>query len=151
MYKLLRVFIMIPPVSINPAVFSCTCVYFGVLLNSLALLSVFSWLGSSVWVTARSSPSQVPPLLMHVGKWLAALLATKRLACVALEVNLRECTLHLPLQKSYPLWLWNPEEMSPEIQNRVPVAPKKDMCLPKTLSFLNGKKTTTTSRLTIYE
>ena len=59
---------------------------------------------------------------MHVGKWLAALLATKRLAYVALEVDLREYTLHAPLQKSEqgrthsgfePI-----EEMSPEIQNR---------------------------------
>ena len=31
-----------------------------------------------------------------------------------------------------PLWLWNPEETSPEIQNRGTSEPKKDMCPPKT-------------------
>ena len=35
-------------------------------------------------------PSQVPPLLMHVGKWPAAPSAAKRSAHVAPEVNLRE-------------------------------------------------------------
>ena len=46
----------------------------------------------------ESEPS--PPLLMHVGNWPAALLADKRLACVSPEVDLRECTLHSPPQKS---------------------------------------------------
>ena len=50
-------------------------------------------------VIARSNLSQVPPLHMHVGKKLAALLATKRSANVAPEVDLRESTLHLPAQK----------------------------------------------------
>ena len=36
---------------------------------------------------------------MHVGKSPAAIPVVKRLAGVALEVNLRECTLHLPPQK----------------------------------------------------
>ena len=59
----------------------------------------------------------------YVRKWLGAMLAVKRLAGVAPEVNLRECTLdlHLPPQKQKgqkPLWLWNPEEMPPQIQNR---------------------------------
>ena len=55
---------------------------------------------SSVWVIACSSPSHIPPLLMHVGKWLAVLPAAKRLAHVATEVDLRKCTLHSPPQKS---------------------------------------------------
>ena len=80
----------------------------------------------SVWVIAHSNPSQVPPLLMHVGKWLAALPADKRLACVAQEV---EYTLHSPPQKKQvrqnPLWLWNSEKTSPEIQNRGTSGAKK--------------------------
>ena len=48
---------------------------------------------SSVRAIARSNPSQVPPLHMHVG-----VLAAKRSACVTPEVDLRECTLHLPPQ-----------------------------------------------------
>ena len=43
---------------------------------------------SSVRVIAHSNLSQVPPKLMHVGKWLTALLAAKRSACVAPEVDL---------------------------------------------------------------
>ena len=54
------------------------------------------------------------------------------------EVDLGECTLHFPLQKmrirQNPLWLSNPEEMSPEIQNRgTSGLSNKDMCPPKTL------------------
>ena len=45
----------------------------------------------SVQVITHSNPSQVPPLLMHVGRRLPALLAAKRLAHVALEVDLMEC------------------------------------------------------------
>ena len=41
-----------------------------------------------------------------------------------------------------PLWLWNPEETSPEIQNRVPVAPKIGhmycMCPPRTFKKNNS-------------
>ena len=55
---------------------------------------------SSVWVIAHSNPSQVPPLLIHVGKCPAVMMAIKRSAGVPPEVDLRECTLHLPLQKS---------------------------------------------------
>ena len=55
---------------------------------------------SSDRVIACLNLSQVPYLLMCVGKWLAALLAAKRSACVAPEVDLRECMLHLPPQKS---------------------------------------------------
>ena len=44
----------------------------------------------SVQAVTRSNLSQVPPLLMHVGKWPAELLAAKRLAHVAPELNLRE-------------------------------------------------------------
>ena len=73
---------------------------------------------------------------MHVEKWPAVMLAAKRLPGVAPEVDLKECTLHLPLQKSEvrqnPLCLWNPEEMSPEVQNRDTSGPIKDMCPPKT-------------------
>ena len=54
----------------------------------------------SVWVIARVNLSQVPPLLMHVGKKPAALPAAKRLAHVAPEVDLGECTLHLLPLKS---------------------------------------------------
>ena len=53
---------------------------------------------SSVRVIASSNLSQVPPMLMHVGKGPAAMLAIKRSVGVAPEVDLRECTLHSPLQ-----------------------------------------------------
>ena len=42
---------------------------------------------SSVWVIAQSKPSQILPLLMHVVKQLAVMLAVKRSAGVALEVD----------------------------------------------------------------
>ena len=76
---------------------------------------------SSVLVFAHLNLSQVPPPLMHVGKWLAALSAATRLACAAPEVDLGECTLNLPLQKKQirqkPLWLWNLQKTSPESKN----------------------------------
>ena len=50
----------------------------------------------------------------------------KRSACVALEVDLWECTLHLPPQKANKA-----DQTSPE-KTGVSVAPKKDMCPPKT-------------------
>ena len=54
------------------------------------------------------------------------MLTAKRSAGVLPEVDLRECTLHSPLQKwirQNPLWLWNPE-VSSEIQNRGASGPK---------------------------
>ena len=54
---------------------------------------------SSVRVIACLNLCQVLPLLMHVGNWLAALLATKRSAGIAPKVGLRKCTLHSPPQK----------------------------------------------------
>ena len=62
---------------------------------------------SSVQVIARFNAGQLSPLLMHVGKWPAARLAIKRSADVAPEVDLGECTLHLPMQRQKsqnPLW-----------------------------------------------
>ena len=84
---------------------------------------------SSARMIASSNLTQVPPLLMHMGKWPAVMPATKRSACVAPEVDLGECTLHLPQQKKLirqnPRCLWNPEETSPEIQNRGTSGPQK--------------------------
>ena len=63
---------------------------------------------SFVRVIARSNPTHLTPQLMHVGKSPAAMPAVKRSAGVAEEVDLGECTLHLPLQKQIrqnPLWL----------------------------------------------
>ena len=53
--------------------------------------------------------------------------ATKRSAHVAPEVHLRECTLYSAKKRirQNPLWLWNPEETSPEIQNRGTSGPQK--------------------------
>ena len=66
-------------------------------------------------------------------------LATKRSASVAPEVDLRECTLHSPLQKvnkAEPTLALNPEVTSPEIQNRGTSGPKKGhVCPPKTFFF----------------
>ena len=58
-------------------------------------------------------------------KSLAYMLTTKRSAGVTPEVNLRE---HMTLHQVWirlPLWLWNPEEMSPEVQNRGITGPTK--------------------------
>ena len=60
----------------------------------------------------------------------AAMLAAKRSAGVAPEVNLRErvmllvrlCQVRI---RQNPLWLWNPEETSPEVQNRGISGPTK--------------------------
>ena len=76
---------------------------------------------AEVQLIACSNPSQVPPLLMHLGKWPAMLPATKRSACVAPEVDLWECTFTSAKKwiRQNPLWLWNPEETSPEIQQEI--------------------------------
>ena len=74
---------------------------------------------------------------MHVGKWPAAILAIKKLAGVALEVNLRECTLHLPLQKKL-------NKAEPTLALKPRGDPKQGtsgpkmghICLPKALQFL---------------
>ena len=76
---------------------------------------------SSVRVITHSNLSQLPPMLMNLGKWPAVMLSIKRLACVAPEMDLRECTLHSPLHNKgtrlNPIWLWDPEETSSKIQN----------------------------------
>ena len=69
------------------------------------------------------------------GKWLAVMPAVKMLAGVAPEVDLRECTLHFSPQNEFrtnPSWLWNPEETSPDVQNRGTSGSKiGHMCPPK--------------------
>ena len=77
--------------------------------------------------------------------------AAKRLAHVTPEVDLRECTLHLPPQKANKAE--PPLAMKPRgditrnrDRNRVPVAPKKDVCPPKTflkksiINFIRNKQ-----------
>ena len=49
--------------------------------------------------TSPDACRELLPLLMHVGKQLAAMPAVKRSAGVAPEVDLKECTLHSPPQK----------------------------------------------------
>ena len=44
--------------------------------------------------------------------------------------NVHYIRLHKKVNKVVPLWLWNPEETSPEIQNRGTSDQKKDMCPP---------------------
>ena len=54
--------------------------------------------------------------------------AAKRLASVAPEVDLRECTLHSPLQKANkaePTLALNPKGDAPEIQSRGTSGTKK--------------------------
>ena len=75
---------------------------------------------------------------MHLGKWLAVLPAAKRSACVVPEVDSENvqyiCLCKKKWIRQNPLWLWNPEETSPEIQKKgYQWPPKKDICLPKTL------------------
>ena len=63
------------------------------------------------------------------------MLAAKRLAHVALEVDLGECTLHSPPQnkqiiiKQNPLWV----RRHPKSKTGVPVAPKKEHVSAKNL------------------
>ena len=69
---------------------------------------------------------KIPSEHVDLGKRRAAILVAKRLAGVAPEVDLRECTLHLPLKRpkgKNPLWLLN-LEISPEIINRGTSGPK---------------------------
>ena len=76
----------------------------------------------------------------------AAMLAAKRSAGVAPEVNLRErVTLLVRLRqvriRQNPLWLWNPEETSPEVQNRGISGPtKRTHVLQKILKKKKKKK-----------
>ena len=72
--------------------------------------------------------------------------AMKRSARIAPEVDLRECTLHSPPQKrenkAEPSLALNPEEMSPEIQNRGTSGPQKGhKCPPKNYADKNKSKT----------
>ena len=62
------------------------------------------------------------------------MLPVKRSAGVALEVNVRN-----PLRagdktqkQGHPLWLWNQEETSPEVQNKVVSGPTKGLMSSKT-------------------
>ena len=55
---------------------------------------------SIVQVIAHLNLSQLLPLLTYVGKWPVAMLAIKRSAGVAQELDLRECTLYSPQQKA---------------------------------------------------
>ena len=60
-------------------------------------------------------------------------------------VHLTGCTLHSPSQftmwiRQNPLWLWNPEEMSPEIQNKCTSGPQKlSKSLSKDFFLKNGE------------
>ena len=71
---------------------------------------------------------------MHVGKWLAALLAAKKLVGVAPELNLRELISHAPLPSAN-----KGDHSGIETQRRhyrksktgISVVPKKDSCPPK--------------------
>ena len=108
--------------------------------NRSGIASTMVARSSSVQVIARSNKCQFPPLLMHVLKAPAVMPTIKWLAGIGPEVYLRECTLHSPLQNKWrrqnPLWLWSPEETSPEIQ-------KKGTSGPKILRICPPKKATT--------
>ena len=76
--------------------------------------------------------SQVPPLLMHVGKWLATLPVAKRSSHLAPDVDLGECTLHLPLpkvNKAEPTLALKPRGEVTRNPKWGTSGPKKDMCL----------------------
>ena len=96
---------------------------------------------SSVQVTALCESQPSPNFVHACGEVTGCVPATKRSACIALEVDLRECTLHSPLQKVNNARthseLWDPEEMSIwNIQNRGTSAappPSNYTCPPKTL------------------
>ena len=102
-------------------------------VKSMWLFRKAVWMGEhvsrlySVWLIACSNLNQLLPLLMHVGKWLVAMMAVKSSAGAAPEMYLRECTSYLPQQtqiRQSPLCLWNPEETSPEIPNGVSSSPE---------------------------
>ena len=70
---------------------------------------------SSVWLIVHSNLSQLPHLLMHMGKF-------ERSAGISPEVDLSEYTLHSPSQK----WirLWTPRRRHQKSKNRGTSGPK---------------------------
>ena len=65
---------------------------------------------------------------------LAAMLATKRSACVAPELNLRECVTHMPLprvNKAAHSGFETQKRYHQKSKTGVPVAPQKDLGPPK--------------------
>ena len=71
---------------------------------------------------------------MHVGKQLAAMLAAKRSAGVAPEVNLRECISHTPppsTNKAAHSGFETQRRRHQKSKTGVSVAPKKDLSPPK--------------------
>ena len=69
-------------------------------------------------------------------KGSAAMLTSIQSAGVAPEVNLRNtlCAGKETRYRGNPPWLWNPGQMSPEVQNRGISSPtKEDLCPPKIL------------------
>ena len=67
-------------------------------------------------------------------EWLAALLALYTGKCVTAAVyHIRLCKVRI---RQNPLWLWNPEKTSPEVQNRGTVAPQMDMSPTKIKKYI---------------
>ena len=66
---------------------------------------------------------------MWIENGMAVMLAAKSWAGAKPEVNLKNPLLagDKACKWGDPPWLWNPEQMSPKVQNRVSVAPKKGL------------------------
>ena len=81
-----------------------TCVLASSILNNPFPQSQSRWSSvyclsylTAMWKVSRLNPASYLCWNMHVGKWLAAMLAIKRSAGVTPEVNLREGISHTPL------------------------------------------------------
>ena len=83
-----------------------------------------AWSHTEQWHNRSQFWATPMPTHRYVGvKGSAAVLAGKRSAGVAPEVNLGKCivhniNLHQVQIRQNPLWYWDPEEASPEFQNR---------------------------------
>ena len=89
---------------------------------------------------SRSTPTNA---FAEIGS--AAMLAAKRSAGVAPEVNFRERVMLLVHLRQVrirqnPLWLWNPEETSPEVQSRGISGPTKGLMSSKNLKKKKKKE-----------
>ena len=87
---------------------------------------------SDCW-EVRSSNLGIPPLLKHAcgqDDWLLCWHYTQTKVSHQrwISGNVYHIGLCKVRMRQNPLWLWNPEETSPEVQNRVSVAPQIDMC-----------------------
>ena len=110
-------------------------------------LSILRFLAEPEWpsglqraarMVVGSSPQTSTNARRHVCRYVdqkgsAAMLTSIQSAGVTPEVNLRNllCACEDACKRGNPPWLWNPGQMSPEVQIGVSAVPWKDLCPPK--------------------